>query len=218
MAKATCAPIPTRTSRSARAPSSSLNGARGSLIRLDRNENYWKEGQPYLDRIVARFIPDASTRTAALEKGEAHFAALGAVPFNDAKKLAEHPNLTVTTKGHEMISPVAEILLNTRRAPLNDVKVRQAIAYAIDRNFVIDNIWFGYGKPATGPMSSNFAPSGLYTDKVKNYQVPDGVEIANKLLDEAGYDKKADGFRFELMHDSLPYSQEWTRFGRIGVS
>ncbi len=186
---------------------------KGSLIRLDRNENYWKAGQPYLDRIVARFIPDASTRTAALEKGEAHFAALGAVPFNDAKKLADHPKLTVTTKGHEMISPVAEILLNTRRAPLNDVKVRQAIAYAIDRNFVINNIWFGYGKPATGPMSSNFAPSGLYTDKVKIYQVPDGVEIANKLLDEAGYEKKADGFRFGLIHDSLPYSQEWTRFG-----
>ena len=186
---------------------------KGSFIRLDKNETYWKDGQPHLDRIVARFIPDASTRTAALEKGEAHFAALGAVPFNDAKKLAENDDLIVTTKGHEMISPVAEILLNTRRAPLDDVKVRQAIAYAIDRQFVIDNIWFGYGKPATGPMSSNFAPAGLYTDQVKIYQVPDGVEIANKLLDEAGYKKDADGVRFELMHDSLPYSQEWTRFG-----
>ena len=186
---------------------------KGSLIRLDKNKAYWKKGQPYLDRIVARFIPDASTRTAALEKGEAHFAALGSVPFNDAKKLATNPNLTVTTKGHEMISPVAEILLNTRRAPLNDVWVRQAIAYAIDRNFVVNNIWFGYGKVATGPISSNFAPSGLYTDKVKNYQVPDGVEIANKLLDKAGYKKKADGYRFEIMHDSLPYSEEWKRFG-----
>ncbi|MEM7225875.1 MAG: ABC transporter substrate-binding protein [Pseudomonadota bacterium] len=186
---------------------------KGTLIRLDKNEDYWKEGQPHLDRIVARFIPDASTRTAALEKGEAHFAALGAVPFNDAKKLAANDELMVTTKGHELISPVAEILLNTRRAPLNDVAVRQAIAYAIDRNFVIDNIWFGYGKPATGPMSSNFAPSGLYSGDVKVYQVPDGVEIANKLLDEAGYKKDADGVRFELTHDSLPYSQEWTRFG-----
>jgi len=186
---------------------------KGSLIQLDKNKDYWKKGQPYLDRIIARFIPDASTRTAALEKGEAHFAALGSVPFNDAKKLANNPNLTVTTKGHEMISPVAEILLNTRKAPLNDVKVRQAMAYAIDRNFVVNNIWFGYGKVATGPMSSNFAPSGLYTDKVKNYQVPNGVEIANKLLDEAGYKKKANGYRFEVMHDSLPYSEEWKRFG-----
>ncbi len=186
---------------------------KGTLIRLDKNENYWKEGQPYLDRIVARFIPDASTRTAALEKGEAHFAAMGAVPFNDAKKLAAIPSLTVTTKGHEMISPVAEILLNTRRAPLNDANVRRAIAYAIDRQFLIDNIWFGYGKPATGPMSSNFEPGGLYTSDVRTYQVSDGVERANKILDEAGYKKNADGVRFELMHDSLPYGQEWTRFG-----
>jgi peptide/nickel transport system substrate-binding protein len=138
---------------------------------------------------------------------------MGAVPFNDAKKLAENPNLTVTTKGHEMFSPVSELLLNTTRKPMDDKRVRQAIAYAMDRQFIIDNIWFGYGNPATGPMSSNFAPSGLYTANVKSYQVPNGVEIANKLLDEAGYKKNADGVRFELMHDSLPYGQEWTRFG-----
>ncbi len=186
---------------------------KGQYIRLDRNENYWKEGQPYLDRIVARIIPDPSTRTAALEKGEAHFAAMGAVPFNDAKKLADIPSLTVTTKGHEMISPVSELLLNTEREPLNNKAVRQAIAYALDRQFIIDNIWFGYGKPATGPMSSNFAPSGLYTGDVKTYQVSDGVEKANAILDEAGYEKDANGVRFELMHDSLPYGQEWTRFG-----
>ena len=186
---------------------------KGQYIRLDRNENYWKDGQPYLDRIVARIIPDPSTRTAALEKGEAHFAAMGAVPFNDAKKLAENPNLMVTTKGHEMISPVSELLLNTEREPLNNKAVRQAIAYAMDRQFIIDNIWFGYGKPATGPMSSNFAPSGLYTDDVTTYQVSDGVEKANAILDEAGFEKDADGVRFELMHDALPYGQEWTRFG-----
>ena len=186
---------------------------KGAFIRLDRNDDYWKEGQPYLDRIVARFIADPSTRTAALEKGEAHFAAMGAVPFNDAKKLADSPDVTITTKGHELISPVAELLLNTRRPPLDNVAVRKAIAYAIDRNFVIDNIWFGYGKPATGPMSSNFAPSGLYTDQVQTYQTADGVDKANQILDEAGFAKNAEGIRFELMHDSLPYGQEWTRFG-----
>ena len=186
---------------------------KGRYIRLDRNPDYWKKGQPYLDRIVARFIADPSTRTAALEKGEAHFAAMGAVPFNDAKKLAGNPNLTVTTKGHEMISPVSELLLNTKRKPLDDKRVRQAIAYSIDRQFIIDNIWFGYGKAATGPMSSNFAPSGLYTDKVRTYQVPDGVARANEILDKAGYKKGADGVRFTLMHDSLPYGLAWTRFG-----
>ena len=185
----------------------------GAVHRLDRNPDYWKEGRPYLDRIVARFILDSSTRTAALEKGEAHFAAMGAVPFNDAKKLAAKPNLTVTTKGHEMFSPVSELLLNTEREFLKDKRVRQAIAHAMGRQFVIDNIWFGYGKPATGPMSSNFAPAGLYSGDVKVYEAENGVEIANGILDEAGYAKDADGVRFELMHDSLPYGQEWTRFG-----
>ena len=198
---------------------------KGELIRLDKNPTYWRKGQPYLDRIVVRSIPDASTRTAALEKGEVHFAAMGAVPFNDAKKLGTLPTMDVTTAGHEMISPVSEFLMNTKKAPLDNQKVRQAIAYAIDRQFIIDNIWFGFGKAATGPMSSNFAPSGLYTDKVKIYQSANGVEIANKMLDEAGLPKKADGFRFELVHDVLPYGQEWNRtgeylqqaLGKIGV-
>ncbi len=191
---------------------------KGEFIRLDKNPTYWRKGQPYLDRIVARSIPDASTRTAALEKGEVHFAAMGAVPFNDAKKLAALPTLEVTTAGHEMISPVSEVLLNTRKAPLDNVKVRQAIAHAIDRQFIIDNIWFGYGKLATGPMSSNFAPAGLYSDKVKIYQAANGAELAEKLLDEAGFPRKDGGIRFELTQDVLPYGQEWNRDRRISAA
>ena len=61
---------------------------RGEFVRLDSNPDYWRKGQPYLDRIVVRFINDEATRTAALEKGEAHVAGFGAVPYSDAKKLA----------------------------------------------------------------------------------------------------------------------------------
>ena len=62
---------------------------KGQYIRLDKNENYWKPGLPHLDRIVARFAPDASTRTAVIEKGEAQYAAFSAVPNIDAKRLAK---------------------------------------------------------------------------------------------------------------------------------
>ena len=72
---------------------------RGELVRLDRNPDYWRSGQPYLDRIVVRFIPDSATRTALLEKGDAHVAGFGAVPYNDVKRLAALPNMEVTTKG-----------------------------------------------------------------------------------------------------------------------
>ncbi|MCZ8183903.1 MAG: ABC transporter substrate-binding protein [Beijerinckiaceae bacterium] len=186
---------------------------RGEFVRLDRNADYWKPGLPYLDRIVVRFIGDTGTRAAALEKGEAHIAGFGAVPYNDVKKLEKLPNIQIVTKGYEMLSPVVELMFNTKKAPFDNAKVRQAISYAIDRKFVIDNIWFGFGKPTNGPISSNFAPTGLYSADVTNYNVPDGVERANKLLDEAGFPRKADGIRFEITHDITPYGEEWRRFG-----
>ncbi len=186
---------------------------RGEYVRLDRNPDYWKKGLPYLDRIVARFIADSATRTAVMEKGEAQIAGFGALPYNDVNRLAKLPTLAMTTKGYEMVSPIVELDFNTRKPPFDNEKVRQAVSYAIDRKFIIDNIWFGFGKPATGPISSNFAPTGLYTADVTNYNVPDGVERANKLLDEAGYPKKADGIRFEIVHDLTPYGEEWQRFG-----
>jgi peptide/nickel transport system substrate-binding protein len=186
---------------------------RGQFMRFDRNPNYWRPGRPYLDRLVARFIGEAQTRTAAVERGEVTYAAYGAVPNVEARRLSTGSALVVTTKGYEMDSPILELEFNCTRKPFDNQKVRQAVAYAIDRNFVIGNIWFGYGKPATGPISSNLKASGIYTPDVMRYDVPNRMEIANKLLDEAGYPKKADGTRFEIVHDITPYGEEWRRFG-----
>ncbi len=164
---------------------------RGQYIRLDRNPNYWQSGLPYLDHIVARFIPDASTRSAALETGEVQYAAYSSVNYSDVKRLQANPALDTTSKGYEMTSGISEIEMNEHRPPFDKREVRQAIAYAIDRKFIIDNVQYGFGKPATGPISSNFKPSGLYTDDVPRFDVPDRVALANKLLDEAGLPRKA---------------------------
>lgn len=186
---------------------------KGQYMRFDRNPEYWKKGRPYLDRVVARFIGDGSTRAATLETGEVQIGGFSAILPLDVKRLEKLPQLGVTTRGYEMQSPIVMLDFNTRVKPFDNQKVRQAIAYAIDRKFVIDNVWFGYGKPATGPISSNFKANGLYTSDVRNYNVSNGLEIANKLLDEAGYPRKADGTRFEITHDLTPYGEEWRRFG-----
>src|SRR5205823_5531658 len=81
----------------------------------------------------------------------------------DVKALAKLPHIETTTRGYEMQSPIVQLDFNTQRPPFDNQKVRQAISYAINRKFVIDNIWFSFGKPATGPISSNFAVAGLYT-------------------------------------------------------
>jgi peptide/nickel transport system substrate-binding protein len=188
---------------------------RGQFMRFDRNPDYHKQGLPHLERVVARFIADGGTRAATLETQEAHIAGFNAVLPVDVKRLQAMPHLEVTSRGYEMQSPIVELDFNTKKPPFDNVKVRQAVAYAIDRKFVIDNIWFGFGRPATGPINSNFKANGLYTGDVKNYNVPDGIEIANKLLDEAGFARAANGERFEIVHDITPYGEEWRRFGEF---
>jgi peptide/nickel transport system substrate-binding protein len=186
---------------------------KGQFMRFDRNPDYRKPGLPYLDRIVARFIADGGTRSATLETQEVHMGGFNAVPPVDVKRLEALPHIAVTSKGYEMQAPIVELDFNTTKPPFDDVRVRQAVAYAIDRKFVIENVWFGFGKPATGPISSNFAANGLFTPDVKNYNVPDGIALANKLLDEAGKPRGAGGIRFEIVHDMTPYGEEWRRFG-----
>ena len=92
---------------------------KGQYIRLDKNENYWNEGLPHLDRIVGRFIPDASTRTAAIENGEVLYGAYGAIPECRRRcACARWISIGVTTDGYAMINPVSLIEFDTTQSAL----------------------------------------------------------------------------------------------------
>jgi len=186
---------------------------KGQYVRLDRNEDYWKEGLPYLDRIVGRFIPDASTRTAAMENGEVMYGAYGAIPNIDAVRLRDIDGFSVTTDGYSMINPMSLIEFNTTQAPFDDPAIRQAISLAVDREFLIDNIWFGYGKPATSALSTNFAPTGLYKAGLPNYPANANVAEAIALLDAAGFTPDDSGIRARAVLDLIPYGEDWRRAG-----
>ena len=186
---------------------------KGQFIRLDKNENYWKEGRPYLDRVVGRFIPDASTRTAAMENGEVLYGAYGAIPNVDAVRLRDMEEFGVTTDGYSMINPMSLIEFNTTTAPFNDPAMRKAISMALDRKFLIDNIWFGYGKPATSALSTNFGATGLYKEGLPNYPANSNLDEAIALLDEAGITADENGVRAEAVLDLIPYGEDWRRAG-----
>ena len=186
---------------------------KGQYIRLDKNEDYWREGRPYLDRIVGRIIPDASTRTAAMENGEVQYGAYGAIPNVDVVRLRDMENIGVTTDGYAMINPMALIEFNTTEPPFDNAKVREAVSLVLDRQFLIDNIWFGYGKPATSALSSNYAATGLYEDGLPNYPAKPDLEAAKKLLDEAGLTEGDDGVRTTFTLDLIPYGEDWRRAG-----
>ncbi len=182
---------------------------RGSSVRLDRNDKYWKPGLPYLNRIVARFIPDAATRSAAMETGEAQFAGYSAVNYADLARMKTNPILGIETRGYEMTPALSVLELNETHPFLGKKEVRQAIAYAIDRKFILENVMYGYGKPATGPLSRKFVD--FYTDDVKHYDVPDRLDIANKLLDGAGAPRQAGGTRFALHLEVNSFGEQWLR-------
>lgn len=177
---------------------------KGSHIVLTRNPNYWQKGKPYLDEIVFNIIPDAASRAVAFERGDVHLVSAGDVDNVDVKRLRALPNVEYTTKGWEMFSKLAYIQMNQRKAPFNNVKVRRAIMEAINRKFVVNNIFFGLGKVATGPISST---TPFYDANVPAYDFD--MKKARALIKESGIDPAKTPIRIL----SYPYGATWDRLG-----
>ena len=166
-----------------------------------------KEGLPYLDGMILRDIPDAAARAASLEAGDTLIATFSPVPLSDVQRLGSMPHLAIETRGYELLSPVFLLDLNKRGPYLKEVKVRQALAHAIDRDFIVNTIWFGFGKAATGPIPSTHLD--YYTSDVAQY--PYDPKRANELLDEAGFPRNEDGTRFKLTIDYSVFGDEYPR-------
>ncbi|MGI4815481.1 MAG: ABC transporter substrate-binding protein [Janthinobacterium lividum] len=195
---------------------------KGQYVELERNPDYWDKGKPYLDRLIFRVIPDAATRAAALETGEVVYAPFDAVSLADVDRLRKVPSLVVDTRGYDWQSQYYMIEFNLRNPILKQLKVRQAIAYAINRQGLIDAAWYGLGKPATGPVPSTITT--FYNPNVPHYDYAPAK--AEQLLDQAGLPRKADGVRFTLNEDYMPFndafpnSAEYIRqnLKRVGIT
>jgi peptide/nickel transport system substrate-binding protein len=174
---------------------------KGSFIRLVKNPNYYIKGKPYLDEIYWHVIPDAAARAVAFETGKVDVLPGGSVENFDVPRLSKLKNVCVTGAGWEFFSPHSWLWLNNRQGPTANKKFRQALMYAIDRNFAKDVIWNGLGKVATGPSASSIK---CYTDKVTRYDYDPAK--AKALLKEAGYN----GEKVRLL--PLPYGETWQRW------
>ena len=161
----------------------------GDRITLVRNPDYFKKGEPYLDSVVFRIIAAPPQAMQALQAGEAGLILFPIPPLVD--QLRKLPGVVVTEKGREGFARVIRLIPNLRRKPFDDVRVRQAIAYAVDRDFIAKTAYAGQFQPATGPISRGLP--WAYTGDVKKY--PRDLEKAKALLDEAGLKPGADGVR-----------------------
>ncbi len=162
---------------------------RGQYFIAERNPNYWREGLPYLDRIVWRFIADRAAAAAALEAGQVQFSPYSGLSLSDIARLSRDQRYTVSTRGNEGNTAHTVMEMNLRRRELSDVRVRRALCHALDLNFFVENFLYGYAKLGTGPIPSSSAP--FYVPRQPPY--PFDRARAEQLLDEAGFRRPGRG-------------------------
>jgi len=166
--------------------------ARGDHMIFEANPGYFL-GRPYLDRIIVKVIPDATVAFAALEKGDVDYfpftGVVGGPPYQLVNRLKQSEHLEV--KVFDAVS-TQRLFFRNDKPPFNNLKVRQAVAHAINKQFIVDKLLFGYGQVTHSEVPS--ALTWAHNPDVPQYEY--NVDKANQLLDEAGYPKGSGGIRF----------------------
>lgn len=153
----------------------------GDCTRFVRNESYWGK-IPYYDEVIVKYIPEASSRLQALQTGEVDliFGAdlLSYDDYNQA--LALDGIKGAINEGNTL---TRNLVLNASSPMLNDLKVRQAIACAVNKEEITQGLTYGYETPAT----TLFSPGAPYTDITYHTTWSYDLDKANAMLDEAGW-------------------------------
>jgi glutathione transport system substrate-binding protein len=153
-------------------------------LKVAKFDDYWRKGYPKVDTITWKPVVDNNSRAALMQTGEAHFTF--PVPYEVAEVLKAKPDLEVVAAPSIVLRYLS---MNTQQKPFDNPKVRQAIAYAINKDALAKVAFSGYATPAAG-----VAPQGVeYAVKIGPW--PYDVAKAKQLLTEAGY---PNGFETEL--------------------
>jgi peptide/nickel transport system substrate-binding protein len=175
--------------------------------KLSKFANYRKPGYPYLDGIDVQIIPNSSVQFANLRSGNADLIFVNTKDVAAAKSDKSIQFVQWPGTGYTQVN------LNISQPPLNDIRVRQAMTYSLNRQAILDSIYFGVGDLANGPIT---ASSWAYNEKLK--PIPEDLKKAKDLLSAAGH---ADGVKFDFLitasEENTPLSEilkaQWARVG-----
>jgi peptide/nickel transport system substrate-binding protein len=153
---------------------------------LVRNERYFEKEYPYIDRLVFRIIPDSGSQLTQFFAGSLDY--VRQVPSSMAAEVERNPKTKMMTYWPIQWNMV---IWNLRNPMFQDVAVRRALTLAIDRQTIVDTLWFGYAKVAASPLISN-----VWGHNRSLQPLPYDPEQARRLLTEAGWvDEDGDGVR-----------------------
>lgn len=187
---------------------------RNETITLEKNADYWV-GEPKLEKLIFRVIPDNSARLTALKTGEIDL--MDGVTPSDVSSIESDGALQVLFRPGMNVGYFG---FNVEKPPFDNPKVRQALSYAIDKQGIINAFYGGNADLAINPYPS-FMPG--YNEEIQDYSYD--PEKAKALLAEAGY---PDGFEMEIYsftnpRDYMPEPQKITEaiqadFAKVGVT
>ncbi len=166
----------------------------GDSMRFQPNSQYWKQGQPLLDAIVIKIIPEGASRLAALRAGDVDYLPYTEVLPQDFASIRDDPNFQWATG----LTSQAQVMLtlNLQRAPFNNKLFRQALYTAIDRGTMVKQITLGVDSvPISAIHRSIGWAQNPEVDLATLY--PYDAAKANQLLDQAGFPRGADGNRVQ---------------------
>ncbi len=183
-----------------------------SEMKFEVNKNY-----PQLPKITSidyKFSSDPTSDVAAVESGSADFGSVDYSAVSEVKK-----NNTVQVVQGKTISPTF-FAWDTSKAPFNNLSVRQAVAYALDRDAVRKTCWFGTGAAAYGNVLIPGSDDYLTVEPYKTSSRSEAVDKAKQLLDQAGWKDKGGKFRVAegvsgvkdgtQLAVTVPYESNWT--------
>lgn len=172
---------------------------RGSAVELEAYPDYFR-GPPAIDRLIFRALPDANVARAEFDAEQFPY-----LPYDYAPPLAEVAALQADPELEVVFTPShysRDIQLNIQREPLSDIRVREAIAMGIDREAMSQLAFAGIWVPA---YHANVDTQTEWINTDVSFPAHDR-ERAEALLDEAGYPRGSDGWRFSLSVTGPSYS------------
>lgn len=195
----------------------------GESIVMERNPDYWREDMPNIDVLTIQYVSDPATMTALLESGSIDIVTDSKIPLSDVAHLRDGGQFDITDRGYETFSVIQLMDYRLDNEILAKKEVRQALAHAIDLEWIAENVYHGYSAAATSPIHQDH--SEFYTTEgVAAY--PFDRAKAEEMLDAAGHPRGADGVRFNLTMVSTPWGSEPHRtaefireqFRQIGIN
>lgn len=144
------------------------------------------DGPGFLDEVTWQFIPEAGTRVTTIESGETQIATV--IPAQDLPRLESSDDIEVVKQ--PWVGAPRIWLLTMSRPPTDDLNVRQAINYAVDKDAIVNTVYNGIGTKAVAPLTLAMLDDPSFAD-----YYPFDQDMAKQLLEEAGWVEGSDGIR-----------------------